>query len=57
MKYATSDIVTPYEPYKPITKLIVQIYKGVKIANAAFTTFTNLQIIAKAYILVQKTGL
>ena len=57
MKYATSDIVMTYEPYKPITKLIVQIDKGVQIANAANNPFTIAQIIAKEYPLVFKNGL
>ena len=57
MKYATSDIVMTYEPYKPITKLIVQIDKGVQIANAANNPFTIAQIIAKESLLVFKNGL
>ena len=57
MEYTTTDIVTLYDPSKPITKLIVQIEKRVKIANAENTPFTNLQMLAKAYLLVPKTGL
>ena len=54
MEDAKNDMVTQYDPSKPNTNFFVQIEKGVKIANAANISFTNTQIIAKAYLLVQK---
>ena len=56
MEDAINAMVAPYDPYKNITNLFVQIKKGVKISDAANTPFTNSQIIAKSYIFVQKTG-
>ena len=57
MEYSTNTMVTPYDPSNTITNIFIQIEKGVKIADTANTSFTNEQIIDKAYILVQKTGL
>ena len=57
MKDATNTMVTPYDPYKYLIKLFIQIYKGLKIYDTANTPFTNSHIIAKEYILVWKTGL
>ena len=55
MENATNFMVTLYDPFKPITKCFVQIYKGVKLYDSENTPFTNSHIIAKVYILVQKT--
>ena len=52
MDYSTHAMVTPYDPSKPITKLFVQIEKGLQISDTANTPLTNSQIVAKAYILV-----
>ena len=57
MEDAINAMVAPYDPYKNITNLFVQIKKGVKISDAANTPFTNSQIIDRAYILVQNTRL
>ena len=57
MEDATYTIVTPYDTSNPRINLFVQIEKGVKIANAENTLFTNAEIMDKAYILIQKTGL
>ena len=54
MEDYTNDTVTPYYPSKTITKLFVQIEKGIQIADEENTPLTNARIIAKAYLLVQK---
>ena len=57
MEDSTNTMVTPYDPYNPITKMFIQIEKGVEIADSANSPFTNAQIIDKAYTLVQKNVL
>ena len=57
MKYYTNTMVTPYDPSETITKMFIQIEKGVKISDAENTPFKNAQIIDNAYILVKNTGL
>ena len=54
MENATTSMVNTYDTFKPITKLFVQIEKEAKIADSENTPFKNAQIIAKAYLLVQK---
>ena len=56
MEDATSTMVTPYDPSKTITNMFIQIDKGVKIADASNTPFTNAHIIASTYVFYQKTG-
>ena len=53
MEDSTNVMFTPYDTSKNITKLFVQIEKGVKISDAANNPFTNAQIIAKTYLLVK----
>ena len=50
MEDSTSTMVTNYDTFKPITKLFVQIEKGVQIYDTATTPFKIEQIIAKVYI-------
>ena len=50
-------MVTQYDTSKPITKMFIQIDKGLKITNTANTPFTNAHIIAKEYILVNNNVL
>ena len=54
MEDATNTMVTTYDP---ITKMFIQIEKGVEISDSANSPFTNAQIIDKAYTLVQKNVL
>ena len=53
MEDSTNVMFTPYDTSKNITKLFVQIEKGVKISDASNNPFTNAQIIAKTYLLVK----
>ena len=50
-------MVTPYDPSKTITKMFIQIDKGLQIINAENTPFANSQIIDKVCIFLQNTVL
>ena len=56
MEDATNTMVAPYEISNPITNMFIQIEKGVQIADASNTPFTNAHIIASTYVFYQKTG-
>ena len=57
MEDATNTMVIPFNTFKTITKLFVQIHKGLQISDSSNTPFINAHIIFKAYLLFQKTGM